>query len=82
MKDAPVIFVNSLAVSGFQNGIINLAFNQSQFLPEERNGEMIVTTQDQIVVQLRMDLYCVQQLHTSIGKIIAEQTKPAAKEIN
>ena len=36
MKDEPdVVFTTSLAVRGFSNGIVNLAFNQAQFLPEE-----------------------------------------------
>lgn len=83
MADVPVIFVNSLAVRGFLNGVINLAFNSAQFLPETIDGETKVTSQDVITANLRMDLYCAQQVYEALGKILQEQTKPTPKsEIN
>jgi hypothetical protein len=77
MKDVSVIFTTSLAVRGFSNGIINLALNQAQFLPEEIDGKVQVTAQEVIVANLRMDLFCAQQVYEALGKILADQTKPA-----
>jgi hypothetical protein len=82
MADAPIVFVNSLAVRGFLNGVINLALNTAKFLPEDVNGETKVTSQDVITVNLRMDLYCAQQVYEAIGKILQEQTRPTPKEVN
>jgi hypothetical protein len=83
MTEVPIVFVNSLAVRGFLNGVINLAFNSAKFLPEVVDGETKVTSQDVITANLRMDLYCAQQVYEALGKIIQEQTKPAAsKDIN
>lgn len=79
MADAPIVFVNSLAVRGFLNGVINLAFNTAFFLPEEVNGETKVTSQDVITANLRMDLYCAQQVYEALGKIIQDQTTPIKK---
>ena len=79
MADVPVILVNSLAVRGFLNGVINLAFNTAQFLPETVGGETKVTSQDVITVNMRMDLYCAQQVYEALGKIIQEQTTPPKK---
>ena len=33
-----------------------------------------------ITANLRMDLYCAQQVYEALGKIIAEQTSPASKD--
>lgn len=84
MTDVPVIFVNSLAVRGFLNGIVNLALQTSKFLPETfENGEVKVTSQEVITANLRMDLYCAQQVYEALGKIIQEQTTPIKKnEVN
>ena len=79
MADVPVIFVNSLAVRGFLNGVINLAFNSAQFLPEVVDGQTKVTSQEIITANLRMDLYCAQQVYEALGKIIQEQTAPPKK---
>ncbi len=80
MKDVPVVFTTSLAVRGFSNGIVNLALNQAQFLPEEIDGKVQVTTQEVIVANLRMDLFCAQQVYEALGKILADQTKPVKKD--
>ena len=81
-KTPPVIFVNNLSVRGFQNGVLNLAFGTCQYLPETIDGEVKVTTQDIITANLRMDLWCAQQVYNAIGAILEQQTKPAAKEVN
>lgn len=75
----PVIFVNSLAVRGFANGVLNLAFSTAQFLPETTGGETIVGAQEIITANLRMDLFCAQQVYAALGAIIEQQTKPVAK---
>lgn len=83
MANVPVIFCTSLAVRGFSNGVCNIALQQAQFLPEELDGKVQVTTQEVIVANLRMDLYCAQQVYEALGKIIHEQTSPAKKsEVN
>lgn len=85
MKEVPVQFVNSIAVSGFLNGIINVAFNTAQFIPEWSAGTLTgkVDVAEVITANLRMDLHCAQQLHDSLASILAQQTKPAAKsEVN
>jgi len=79
MADVPVIFVNSLAVRGFANGVINLALSTAQFLPETIDGKTQVSAQEVITANLRMDLYCAQQVYEALGKIIQEQTVPAKK---
>ena len=78
----PVIFATGLAVRGFCNGVCNIALSQAQYLPELVEGQMQVTTQELIVANLRMDLFCAQQVYEAIGKILADQTKPAPKEMN
>lgn len=75
----PITFVNSLAVRGFSNGVLNLAFSTCQFLPETIDGKTQVSAQEIITANLRMDLYCAQQVYEALGKIIQEQTVPAKK---
>lgn len=86
MSEVPVIFVNSVAVSGFLNGVINVALATAQFLPSVDhlgNPDGKVDAAEVITANLRMDLFCAQQLHDSLVSIIAQQTKPAAKsEVN
>jgi hypothetical protein len=82
-EKCPVTFVTGLAVRGFNNGNINLALSVAQFLPEEIDGKVQVTAQEVIVANLRMDLFCAQQVHEALGKILEDQTKPAKKsEVN
>jgi hypothetical protein len=76
MAEIPVIFTTSLAVRGFNNGVVNLALQQAQFLPENVDGKVQVTAQEVIVANLRMDLFCAQQVYEAIGKILEDQTKP------
>lgn len=79
MTDTPIVFVNSVAVSGFLNGICNFCFTSAQFLP---SGDGKVMPSEVVTANLRMDLLCAQQLHDSLASILAQQTKPAAKEFN
>ena len=81
----PIVFVNSLVVSGFNNGIVNLAFSTAEYVPGvDQNGQKVVDVAEFISANLRMDLFCVQQLHDSLAQILAQQTKPAKKpsEVN
>ncbi len=82
MADVPVIFVNSLAVRGFLNGVVNMSFSTALFLPETVDGKTQVSTQEVITANLRMDLFCAQQVYEALGKIIAEQTAPSKKDVN
>jgi len=75
-KDTPLIFVNSVGVQGSLNGIVNLLLSQARFMPNNA-GEVKIEIVH--VVDLRFDLYCAQQIHDAIGKILEDQTKPAPK---
>jgi hypothetical protein len=80
MPDVPIVFFNSVAVSGFCNGILNIGFSTAQFLPT-KDGK--VDLAETITANLRMDLLCAQQLHDSLAKILEQQTsKPDPKEVN
>lgn len=73
-----VVFVNSVAVSGFANGICNFAFTTARFTPQVEDGKPAVVLADEYIsANLRMDLFCAQQLHDSLASILAQQTKPA-----
>jgi hypothetical protein len=78
MAEIPVQFVNSVAVSGFLNGVINIGFTTAQYLPNDGK----VALAEVVTANLRMDLYCAQQLHDSLAGILAQQTKPAKTEVN
>jgi hypothetical protein len=74
-KKCDIVFVNSLAVSGFSNGIINLAFATARFVPEENEDGVNVVLDEFISANLRMDLFCAQQLRDRLDAIIEENTK-------
>ncbi len=74
---SPVIFVNSVAVSGFNNGVCNFAFSTAEFVPADGKVEV----SEFISANLRMDLYCAQQLHDSLANILAQQVKTASKDL-
>jgi hypothetical protein len=84
--DTPVTFVNSVVQSGFANGIYNVAFSTARYvpIPHPETGKMVASIEEFISANLRMDLFCVQQLHDSLAQILAQQTKPATKpsEVN
>lgn len=77
-----VTFVNSVVVSGHLNGIINVAFSTARYVPENVDGKAVVSPSEYISANLRMDLYCVQQLHDSLASILAQQVKPSAKDVH
>jgi hypothetical protein len=78
-----ITFVNSVAVSGFNNGICNIAFSTAEFVPgTDKDGKAVVDAKEFISANLRMDLFCAQQLHDSLASILAQQTKPAKEGMN
>jgi len=82
MAKAEVILVNNLEVSGFLNGIINLAFSTSHFVPEVRHEidedpKLIVAVANEITVNMRMDLWLAQQVRDRLTDLIEANTKPA-----
>lgn len=79
----PVIFVNTLSVNGFSNGVCNLCFSTFDFEPTlDEAGKAIVSNEQHVTANLRMDLYCAQQLHAAIGAILEKQTTPAKEAMN
>ena len=78
MSHVPITFVNSVAVTGFLNGIINVGLSTAQFLPTS-DGEVVAA--EIVTANLRMDLLCAQQLHDSLARILAQQVKPASKDL-
>lgn len=84
MQDkSEVVFVNSVAVTGFANGVCNIAFSTARFTPSvDQSEKPIVAVDEYVSANLRMDLFCVQQLHDSLASILAQQTKPAPRDVN
>jgi hypothetical protein len=79
---AEVIFVNDLEVSGFLNGVINMAFSTMQFIPEVQveigeEAKMVVAPAPVITANLRFDLRLAQIMRDRLNEIIDENTKPA-----
>lgn len=74
--DTPLFYVNAVEVHGSLNGVVNLLFSTAKFSPGESND---VKVTKYLAVDLRFDLFCAQQVHDALGKILAEQTKPATK---
>jgi len=79
-------FVNAVAVSGFANGVVNVAFTTNGYVPTSGpDGTPVVAVDDHVSVNLRMDLFCAQQVYDTLGRILADQVKdakPKAEEIN
>ncbi len=73
-ENCPVTFVNTLAVSGFNNGVVNLAFTTASFVPQEDGGKVVVALGEFMSANLRLDLLCAQQVHEALGKIIEQNT--------
>jgi hypothetical protein len=80
MMEKPLVtFVNSMTVSGFLNGNINLSFTTARFTAVDAK----VDVDEYPSLYLRMDLACAQQVHEALGKLIEQNTtKPKAAEIN
>lgn len=82
-NSSEVTYVNSIAVSGHANGVCNFAFSTAEYVPAtDKDGKPIVAVSEYISANLRMDLFCAQQLHDSLASILAQQTKPAPKDVN
>jgi hypothetical protein len=86
MAKAEVILVNNLEVSGFLNGVINLAFSTSHFIPQIQQGhevgdepKLIVAVANEVTVNMRMDLWLAQQVRDRLDEIIEANTKPMVK---
>lgn len=84
MSKPDEVFVNTLAVNGFLNGVINLTFTTarwsaalSQNPAEAAQGQMVVVANDYESLFLRMDLNCAREVHEALGRIIDQQTKDA-----
>jgi hypothetical protein len=71
-------FVNTLQVSGFLNGVINLAFSTAKWYPhfDPVANKAIVAVSEPITVDLRMDLATAQAVRDALDQIIAQNTKP------
>ncbi len=85
MSDVPVTFVNSIVQAGFSNGIYNVAFSTARYTPvANSDGKLVAAANEFVSANLRMDLFCAQQLHASLAKIIEQQTKaaPSKSEVN
>lgn len=76
MSDKPsVTFVNSLAVNGFHNGIINLTFTTARWtLAFDQDGKPKVNPDPYVSALLRMDLKCAMEVRDALDQIIREQT--------
>ncbi len=79
MSKPDVIFVNTMTVSGFLNGNINLSFTTARFTAEDGK----VNVDEYPSAYLRMDLACAQQVHAALGQIIEQNTTaPAKTDVN
>jgi len=83
----PVIFVTGVAVQGFLNGVVNIAFTTANFLPaalvegDPENGGVVID--EQLSANLRMDLHCAQLVRDALDTIIEQNTKAKpASEVN
>jgi len=78
MSKPDVTFVNTMTVSGFLNGILNLSFTTARFTA---NGDK-VEPDEYPSLYLRMDLACAQAVHEALGKVLAANTKPEKSDMN
>lgn len=76
------IYVSNIGVRGFANGICNLSLTTTKFIPTSMihpigaDDEDSVTPIIEIAVDLRMDLFCAQQIRDALDAILETQTKP------
>jgi hypothetical protein len=70
-----VTFVNLVLSRGVYNGVVNISFGTYNFTPNHDNSEV---DPDMVVsARLRMDIMCAQQLHESLGELLAALKTPA-----
>ena len=76
-----VVFVNAVEQTGFANGIFNVSFSTARFTPtlDRDTGKEVSSVNPYISANLRMDLFCVQQLHGILTEVLAKQTKASPK---
>lgn len=69
-------FVNNIGTFGCVNGVANISFVTHIHSPSPRDdGTVGVATSTEVTADLRMDLFCVQQLKETCEKILADNTK-------
>lgn len=79
MSKPDVTFVNTMTVSGFLNGNVNLSFTTARFtvVPDIVSpGKGKVDPDEYPSLYLRMDLACAQQVRDALTQIIEQNTKP------
>lgn len=81
-KNVVPTFVNTLAVHGFLNGVVNLTFTTAHWFPVEQDGAVSVGVVNPVTLDLRMDLATAQAAHEALGKIIKDQTKAKPETMN
>jgi hypothetical protein len=77
MSKPDVTFVNTMTVSGFFNGILNLSFTTARFTA---TADGKVDVDEYPSAYLRMDLACAQQVHAALGQIIEQNTAKPKKD--
>lgn len=79
-KHVTPLIVNTLAVNGFLNGVINLAYSTAHWFPAEDGKSVSVA--EPITVDLRMDLACAMATRDALDRIIEAQTRPKPQDVN
>lgn len=79
-KHVTPLIVNTLAVNGFLNGVINLAYSTAHWFPAEDGKSVSVA--EPITVDLRMDLACAMTTRDALDRIIEAQTRPKPQDVN
>jgi hypothetical protein len=67
-------FHNQVVGVGFMNGNVNITLAVARFTPQD--GKVVPDLV--ISARLRMDLFCMQQLHDELGRILAQNVKPSS----
>jgi hypothetical protein len=77
-KSLPVpTFVNTLSVSGFLNGNVNMLLTVTRWYPTADADGLKVAIDEVAQVDLRFDILCAQQMRDALDRIIEENSKPA-----
>lgn len=78
--NVPVVHVSELIGTGLANGVLNLTFSQVLFTPTIELDKVEI---DRIIgARMRMDLHCAAALHSALGSMLAQATKPADTKAN
>lgn len=67
----PVTYCNQVVGVGALNGVCNITLATARFTPQDSKviPDLVVSS------RLRMDLWCVQQLHDQLAHILAQNVK-------